>query len=230
MRFDPAAVREAADLIISKYPDTWAYVCQFRFALAVGQRALMAGLPLTSPSLDIGINDGMSATIAHFGKPRFTWGGDMPEASTYESMGLHLEPQFDKYENVIGLDAHRIPFPDGSFNTVVTNDMLGYGVDRPGILREMVRVLAPGGTIFLSETAGVLGRQYPGLMNVLRTVVPTAKLLDKPVETYSDWLRSLGMEDIHGDTWIDHRLFALLYGFHCRGEIVLPITEASRAF
>src|SRR5262249_31910653 len=127
MSFEPARVQEATDLIISRFQHTWAYFCQFRFSLAVGQRCLMADIPLTAPSLEIGINDGSSATIAHFGKPKFTWGGDMPEASTFESMGLHIEPHFDKYEDVIGMDAHEIPFPNGSFNTIITNDMLSFG-------------------------------------------------------------------------------------------------------
>jgi SAM-dependent methyltransferase len=228
-RFDPAAVREAADLIIAKFPHTWAYFCQFRFALAVGQRALMADIPLTAPSLEIGVNDGSSATIAHFGKPKFTWGGDMPEASTFESKGLYVEPQFDKYENVIGMDAHEIPFPDGSFNTVVTNDVLSYGLDRLTILREMTRVLAPGGTLFLSESSNNMAK-YPHLMTELRTVVPTIDVLDDSVGTYTDWMRSLGMEDIKGDTWINHQLCALLYGFLRRGETNTPITDANRAY
>jgi ubiquinone/menaquinone biosynthesis C-methylase UbiE len=50
------------------------------------------------------------------------------------------------------MDAHEIPFQNSSFNTVVTNDMLSYGLDRSKILKEMIRVLAPGGTLFLTET------------------------------------------------------------------------------
>lgn len=92
------ASAEAANLIISKFPYTWAYFCQFRFALAVFQRVLMRNIQIQAPSLEIGMNDGSSATIAHFGKPKFSYGADMPEENTYESMGLHVDPNFDVYE------------------------------------------------------------------------------------------------------------------------------------
>lgn len=229
MRFSRAAVEEAADLITSKFQHTWSYFCQFRFALAVGQRALMADIPLTAPSLEIGINDGSSATITQYGKPKFTWGGDMPEANTYESMGLYVEPQFDKYENVIGMDAHAIPFADASFNTVITNDMLGYDVDRERIVSEMVRVLAPGGTLFFTESGSGI-EHYPHLMDQLRRFVPTVDVLKDPVASYTAWLHGHGIVDIRGDTYLNHRLVALLNAWLFRGETLHPITDETRGF
>jgi SAM-dependent methyltransferase len=224
-----AAAAEAATVIIDRFPYSWAYFCTFRFALAVGQRVLMREIPLQSPSLEIGINDGLSASIAHFGKPKFTFGGDMPEESTFESMGLHRDPNLDAYEQVLGMDAHHIPFPDDSFNTIVTNDMLSYGLDRAQILREMVRVLAPGGTLFLTETSGNLTR-YPYLLKELRRVVPTVDVLDDPVAFYRGQLEALGMTDIDGRTWFDHRLCALLLASFYRGEVSNPIDAGTRGY
>jgi SAM-dependent methyltransferase len=223
------AAAEAAEVIISKFDYSWAYFCQFRFALAVYQRVLMQNVQIQAPSLEIGINDGSSATIAHFGKPKFTFGGDMPEQNTFESMGLYVDPNFDAYENVIGMDAHEIPFADGSFNTVVTNDMLSYGVNRDKIVREMVRVLAPGGTIFLSETTANL-QKYPHLLAEVREVVPTVNTLEDPLSFYRETLGALGMTEISGRTFFDHRLCALVYGNLRRGEVSNPIDERKRGF
>ena len=228
-RIDKLIVDEAAELIISRFRHSWAYFCQLRFALAVCQRAFMRTIQLRAPSLEIGINDGSSATIAHFGKPKFTYGGDMPEESTYESMGLHLDPNFDVYENVVGMDAHEMPFPVCSFNTIVTNDMLSYGLDRAKILREMVRVLAPGGTIFLSETSGNI-RRYPYLLEALRKYVPTVDTLDDPLAFYRGELEALSMVNVSGRTYFDHRLCAVTYASLFRGEVLNKIDEPKRGF
>jgi SAM-dependent methyltransferase len=225
-----ALVHEAADVIINNFEHAWAYYCQFRFGLAVYQRVLMRNIDLErGPSLEIGINDGSSASIAHFGKPKFTWGGDMPEENTYESMGLHIEPQFDMYENVIGLDAHQLPFPDNSFNVVVTNDMLGYGVNREKILDEMIRVLAPGGTLFLSEATAKLC-QYPHQFEALKVYVPTAQFIHDPVGFYRDLMSRHGMQDIAGRTYFDHRLCTITYGNLFRGETLNPVTPEKKGF
>src|SRR5438132_838245 len=148
IHFKCADVEEAAKLILEKFDTSNAYVFPMRFALAIGQRVCFKSIPLTPPSLDIGVNDGSTACIIHYGKPRFTWGGDMPEESTYESMGLFVSPEFNVYDNLVGLDvSSAVPFPDNSFNTICATEVFAYGLDRDRALREMCRVLAPGGTL-----------------------------------------------------------------------------------
>jgi len=173
---------------------------------------------LDSPSLEIGVNDGSSATIAHFGKPKFSYGGDMPEESTCESAGLHIEPNYDVYENLVGMDAHELPFPDESFNTIITNDMLSYGLDRVKILTEMTRVLAPGGTLFLSESTGSLNN-YPSLLARLKKDIPSLDLLDNPVSFYKTTLEGLGMANVQSRTYFDHRISAIVFGSLYQGEV-----------
>ena len=206
---DKSAVLEAAERIISMFPYSFVYRDKFCFGRVVALSALMHDIDLVAPSLDIGIKDGSCAAIAHFGKPKFSYGCDMPEESTYESMGLHIDPNYDVYENVLGIDAHNIPFPDGSFNTVVTNDMLNYGVDRSRILSEMTRVLAPGGTLFLSETTGNI-KKYPFLLAELKKVVPSLDVVEDPVSFYTAELEKLGMTQIQTGTYFDPRLAAIV--------------------
>ena len=54
------------------------------------------------------------------------------------------------------VDAQDIPFPDGSFDAVIANMMLYHIPDIPGALREIRRVLRPGGT-FYAATYGEHG-------------------------------------------------------------------------
>ena len=54
-----------------------------------------------------------------------------------------VSPEFDVYENLIGMDICNIPFPDNSFNTVVSTEVLFYGMDRSQALKELTRGWLP---------------------------------------------------------------------------------------
>jgi ubiquinone/menaquinone biosynthesis C-methylase UbiE len=45
--------------------------------------------------------------------------------------------------------AEALPFPDGSFDLVILDNVLEHVRDRPGTLREIHRVLAPGGLLYM---------------------------------------------------------------------------------
>jgi ubiquinone/menaquinone biosynthesis C-methylase UbiE len=49
-------------------------------------------------------------------------------------------------------DAGRLPFADGSFDAVIANDSLEHFADPEAALRELARVVGPGGSIFLFFT------------------------------------------------------------------------------
>jgi SAM-dependent methyltransferase len=55
-------------------------------------------------------------------------------------------------------DAHHLPFPDGTFDRIIASEVLEHLPDDAAALRELARVLRPGGTIavtipaWLSET------------------------------------------------------------------------------
>lgn len=48
---------------------------------------------------------------------------------------------------VVVADAARLPFADGAFDVVVSNGVLNLCVDKPTTLREVARVLRPGGAL-----------------------------------------------------------------------------------
>ena len=55
---------------------------------------------------------------------------------------------------IVNLDVQAIPAPDGNFDIVIANHMLYHVPDRPRAVREMARVLKPGGRLY-AGTNGV---------------------------------------------------------------------------
>jgi ubiquinone/menaquinone biosynthesis C-methylase UbiE len=51
------------------------------------------------------------------------------------------------------VDAKRLPYPDGAFATVVSNSIVHHIPEPAGALREMFRVTAPGGRLFVRDLA-----------------------------------------------------------------------------
>ena len=47
--------------------------------------------------------------------------------------------------------AHRLPFPDGTFNRVLVTDAFHHFGDQPACIAELARVLAPGGRMVIEE-------------------------------------------------------------------------------
>ena len=51
----------------------------------------------------------------------------------------------------VEMDAHRLVFPDGSFDTVCVSNSLHHFTDPAPVLAEMLRVLRPGGHVVVNE-------------------------------------------------------------------------------
>ncbi len=74
-----------------------------------------------------------------------------------------LDPLVDRYRN-LGIDKHameycpaaaeKMPFPDGAFDIVSSLNSLDHVDDLPATLREITRVLAPGGSFLLEVEFG----------------------------------------------------------------------------
>ncbi len=55
-------------------------------------------------------------------------------------------PESAKAQVVVG-DALALPYPDGSFDTVIASEILEHIPDDDGVISELIRVLRPGGTL-----------------------------------------------------------------------------------
>lgn len=100
-------------------------------------------------------------------------------------------------------DAHHLPFPDGSFGAVVCSNGLQVMPGLEPSVRELVRVLAPGGGIFVSVLLAPLGVVLPAHR---RDILPT--LLRPP----GDIALELGRAGIPFVNIRKSRLASLLWG------------------
>ncbi len=100
----------------------------------------MARVPLMPLVLDIGCGDGHFASIAYADHLPLDVGidvmaRDLPEAASRPGV----------YRKIMFASATALPFADASFNTVVSNCVIEHIPDNAAVLREISRVLRPGG-------------------------------------------------------------------------------------
>jgi ubiquinone/menaquinone biosynthesis C-methylase UbiE len=96
-------------------------------------------------------------------------------ADKYETTGLDYNPRCieltrqrlarkNMSAKLMQGDAHALPFPDGSFDTVINTDAFSIYLDPEKALGEHLRVLAPGGRMIMMEY------DYPKDHNLLGTL------------------------------------------------------------
>jgi demethylmenaquinone methyltransferase/2-methoxy-6-polyprenyl-1,4-benzoquinol methylase len=66
---------------------------------------------------------------------------------------LEAEPGLDGRVTFVAGEAERLPFPDASFDALTFTYLLRYVDDRPATMRELARVVKPGGRIGMVEFA-----------------------------------------------------------------------------
>ena len=73
--------------------------------------------------------------------------------NTFAAMVEAGEIPPDRYVSVLRGDATRLPFDDGTFDRVVTSEVLEHIQDDVTAIRELVRVLRPGGVLAVTVPA-----------------------------------------------------------------------------
>lgn len=112
----------------------------FRALLRAVEARFYADLPLPRPVLDLGCGDGHFGSVAFDGplKAGFDrWWGPLAEA--HERGGYHVLAQ---------AEGARMPYPDSTFATVVSNSVLEHITHVQPVLAEVARVLRPGGWFY----------------------------------------------------------------------------------
>jgi SAM-dependent methyltransferase len=101
------------------------------------EHRLFAGETLERPILDIGCGDG------HYAAAAFPGGLDVGLDITHEIVaeGRRNGP----YGHADVADGTRLPYADAAFRTVVSNCVIEHIPDIEGLVREVARVLTPGG-------------------------------------------------------------------------------------
>lgn len=133
----------------------------FRALLRATEARFYASLPFPDPVLDLGCGDG------HFGAVALSRPPDVgldPAASP-----LREALRRGAYRLLLQANGARMPFPDAVFGTVVSNCVLEHIPEVGPVVREVARVLRPGGRFYFS----VPGPDFLALLSI-------GRMLDRP--------------------------------------------------
>jgi SAM-dependent methyltransferase len=139
----------------------------------------MASVPLQHPVLDVGCGDG------HFASVTFTepidvgldpWERDLLECASYRP---------SVYRNLVLATSTEMPFADESFQTVLSNSVLEHIPDVEMTVREIARVLKPGGEFAMTTPS----EYYPRFL--LGASLPKKLGIDKVGELYGDFFNKI---------------------------------------
>lgn len=101
---------------------------------------------MQSPVLEIGIGDGYSsALLSKSKKQKIMYGTDLMYGV------LKSARRYGHCDNYVIMDACEIPFPDGSFGTVIMNNLMNHLPNREAALKEIMRVLKRGGHFVFND-------------------------------------------------------------------------------
>ena len=152
--WDREAAEKAAELARDYDPDLPDYLRELLDAYwfappvalwrAVELRAMAAKGVYEPPLLDLGCGDGKVARVL------FGTGGKVDVGLDIWPEQLRQAADSDVYRHVDMADAASMPYPDAFFATVVSNSVLEHIPDVLPVVREVRRVLAPGGHFVFS--------------------------------------------------------------------------------
>lgn len=150
---------------------------------AAGLRRVLPHLrvPPMPAILDVGSGTGLNLIEAArwFRSPRLLRGIDispgMVAVARAKAAALGLPAEF-----VVG-DAERLPYPDGLFDLVICNSVFHWFKERAAALREMARVLRPGGQlVLLTATKPGFGEWFNLVDSVMGLAYGPAATTAKP--------------------------------------------------
>ena len=121
------------------------YISQAPVALAF-ERTLECEIyrsrPFASPVLDVGCGDGLFAEILF--ADRLDTGIDLDRDE------LERARRYGKYHELLQCEGARIPKPDASYATIFSNSVLEHIPEIEPVLREIFRLLRPGGNFYFT--------------------------------------------------------------------------------
>ncbi|HET7013276.1 MAG TPA: arsenite methyltransferase [Streptosporangiaceae bacterium] len=121
-------------------------------SLGCGNPIAVAELREGEKVLDLGSGGGIDVLLSarRVGPTGYAWGVDM----TDDMLDLARANAAKAGAGNVGfLKGHieDVPLPDGTVDVVISNCVINLSVDKPAVLAEMFRVLAPGGRIGISD-------------------------------------------------------------------------------
>jgi SAM-dependent methyltransferase len=121
-------------------------------SLGCGNPLAVAELRPGERVLDLGSGAGIDVLLSarRVGETGFAYGVDMTDEMLALARANATKAGATNVEFVKGTIEH-VPLPDGAVDVVISNCVINLSVDKPSVLAEMYRVLAPGGRIGVSD-------------------------------------------------------------------------------
>jgi SAM-dependent methyltransferase len=121
-------------------------------SLGCGNPLAVAELRAGERVLDLGSGGGIDVLLSarRVGETGFAYGVDMTDEMLALARANAEKAGVTNVEFVKGT-IEDVPLPDGAVDVVISNCVINLSVDKPKVLAEMFRVLAPGGRIGISD-------------------------------------------------------------------------------
>jgi arsenite methyltransferase len=121
-------------------------------SLGCGNPVAVADLREGQHVLDLGSGGGIDVLLSarRVGPSGLAYGVDMTDEMLELARVNATKAGADNVEFLKGT-IEDVPLPDGAVDVVISNCVINLSVDKPAVLAEMYRVLAPGGTIGVSD-------------------------------------------------------------------------------
>jgi arsenite methyltransferase len=121
-------------------------------SLGCGNPMAVADLRAGEKVLDLGSGGGIDVLLSakRVGRTGFAYGVDMTEEMLTLARANAAKAGATNVEFVKGA-IEELPLPDAAVDVVISNCVINLSTDKPAVLAEMFRVLAPGGRIGISD-------------------------------------------------------------------------------
>jgi SAM-dependent methyltransferase len=121
-------------------------------SLGCGNPTAVAKLHEGERVLDLGSGGGIDVLLSarRVGPTGFVYGVDMTDEMLDLARGNAAKAGASNVEFLKGL-IEDIPLADSSVNVVISNCVINLSIDKPKVIKEMYRVLVPGGRIGISD-------------------------------------------------------------------------------
>ena len=121
-------------------------------SLGCGNPLMVAELKAGERVLDLGSGGGIDVLLSarRVGPTGFAYGVDMTDEMLELARANAARAGATNVEFVKGR-IEDVPLPDASIDVVISNCVINLSVDKPAVLAEMHRVLAPGGRVGISD-------------------------------------------------------------------------------
>jgi ubiquinone/menaquinone biosynthesis C-methylase UbiE len=169
-----------------------------RLALVAKDLVAIADPPVGGRVLDVGTGTGVAAEVAAtaIGEGGLAIGIDGSNGML--RVGLRERPKL----HLAAAQAIDLPFPDGSFDTVIGNFVLAHFTKYQTALYDMIRVLRPGGRIALNAWADGKDVLTQTWLELVWSVVPR-ELVEPAVAEAAPWHERFRDREAFEETFMD---------------------------